>query len=76
MPEGAEYSSDEDEEGDLPMAKHWDSFEKDQKQSPNIGKSGIAKQGNVITTKHDLTVCGRRNACRVMEVIYNKIKLS
>lgn len=65
LPSGT--SSDEEDYDDDTKQEHWDSFEKAQKNSPNIGKNGIARQGKNITTKHDATVCGRRNACRVME---------
>uniref|UniRef100_A0A1E1XCP9 Serine/threonine-protein kinase RIO3 n=1 Tax=Amblyomma aureolatum TaxID=187763 RepID=A0A1E1XCP9_9ACAR len=50
-------------------ARHWDSFERNQKTAPAIGRSGVARQADGgFTTKHDATVCGRRNACRVMEL--------
>lgn len=63
--------SDTDEEGDLEEGeeRHWDSFERDKKTSPAIGRSGVARQANgAFKTKHDATVCGRRNACRIMEL--------
>lgn len=67
-------SEDEDEDGldgglGFGGARHWDSFERDQRTAQAIGRSGVARQpGGGFTTKHDATVCGRRNACRVMEL--------
>ncbi|KAL3183213.1 hypothetical protein MRX96_034265 [Rhipicephalus microplus] len=68
-------SEDEDEDdgldGGLGLGgnRHWDSFERDQRAAQAIGRSGVARQpGGGFTTKHDATVCGRRNACRVMEL--------
>ncbi|XP_064480995.1 serine/threonine-protein kinase RIO3-like [Ornithodoros turicata] len=61
--------SEDDDYVDEGEAKHWDSFERAQRTSPAIGRSGIARQSDGgFTTKHDATVCGRRNACRVMEL--------
>jgi len=48
--------------------RRWDSFEHAEKTQPNIGKSGFVRQGDVITTKHDPAICGRRNARRVMQL--------
>lgn len=62
---------DDDEDGGLGRggARHWDSFERDQRSSQAIGRSGVARQADGgFTTKHDATICGRRNACRVMEL--------
>ncbi|RWS29775.1 serine/threonine-protein kinase RIO3-like protein [Leptotrombidium deliense] len=62
-----EVQSDTDEDDNIDDAKReWDSFEKAEKSGITIGKQGFAKQGKVITTKHDANVCGRRNACKVM----------
>lgn len=64
-------SEDDDEDMGLGQSggRHWDSFERDQRTSQAIGRSGVARQaGGGFTTKHDATVCGRRNACRVMEL--------
>ncbi|KAH9383402.1 hypothetical protein HPB48_024644 [Haemaphysalis longicornis] len=60
-------SEDDDEDMGLGQSggRHWDSFERDQRTSQAIGRSGVARQaGGGFTTKHDATVCGRRNACR------------
>lgn len=48
-------------------SKHWDSFEKQQKQQICIGTKGFAKRNGVMTTKHDLEMSARKNACKVME---------
>lgn len=48
--------------------REWDSF--DSKPHVTLGKGGIAKgktDGKVQLTKHDAVVCGKRNACRIME---------
>lgn len=51
----------EDEDG-----RDWDTFSAGAKIT--VGKQGFAKsKGKVLSTKHDALVCGRRNACRVME---------
>lgn len=64
---GLSVSDEDTSQSDEDVPRSWDSFEVAEKNSPTIGKSGISKQGNVITTKHDANICGRRNACRVME---------
>lgn len=49
-------------------SREWDSF--DSKPHVTLGRSGIAKgktDGKVQLTKHDAIVCGKRNACRIME---------
>lgn len=48
-------------------SKHWDSFEKSQKEEVKIGRQGFALKNGVVTTKHDLDTTARRNACKVME---------
>ncbi|XP_021960139.1 serine/threonine-protein kinase RIO3 [Folsomia candida] len=58
--------SDEDEE-DLPPPKSWDSFEAHEKAFPQMPRCGYVKVNNELVTKHDVTMNGRRNACRVME---------
>ncbi|UYV68974.1 DSCR3 [Cordylochernes scorpioides] len=56
-----EYDPRAEEEED----RDWDLFEKDEKSWPTIGKSGINRsKDNVITTKHDPEMAGRRNACK------------
>uniref|UniRef100_A0A1W7R9K7 Serine/threonine-protein kinase RIO3 n=1 Tax=Hadrurus spadix TaxID=141984 RepID=A0A1W7R9K7_9SCOR len=57
---------DLDDDQDDPK-RHQDLFERAEKMSPTIGKNGISRKGNVITTKHDSVICGRRNAHRLME---------
>uniref|UniRef100_T1JPM7 Serine/threonine-protein kinase RIO3 n=1 Tax=Tetranychus urticae TaxID=32264 RepID=T1JPM7_TETUR len=50
--------------------RDWDSFESAEKGSAavTLGRKGFAKNAEgSYTTKHDPTVCGRRNACRVMD---------
>ncbi|KAG0433757.1 hypothetical protein HPB47_019618 [Ixodes persulcatus] len=72
LPEHLASDSDDEEDaldGGPDVARHWDSFERAERSSPAIGRSGVARQaGGGFTTKHDATVCGRRNACRVMEL--------
>lgn len=64
--------SDSDEEPEVDEStRDWDTFEEAQKNGSGvtIGKAGLAMQGNkVIATKHDSAVCGKRNACRVMDL--------
>lgn len=75
LPDGSFLDSDEDEDESLidPENREWDSFEKTAKENAGIilGSKGFAKQGNTIMTKHDPTICGRRNACRVMDLRSN-----
>ena len=62
--------SDSSSDSDYSIENHeWDVFEKSKKDRSGItiGKQGFAKKGNIITTKHDPNVCGRRNTCRVMD---------
>lgn len=50
--------------------REWDSFSSVEKGTSAItlGRKGFAKNAEgSYTTKHDPTVCGRRNACRVMD---------
>ena len=60
--------NDSGEEDEDPNAS-WDNFE--EKTGITLGNKGFARergpQGKVLSTKHDATLCGRRNACRVME---------
>ncbi|XP_023244343.1 serine/threonine-protein kinase RIO3-like [Centruroides sculpturatus] len=60
-------SDDESTDEDLDETKQEDTFEIAERQSPIVGKNGISRQGNTITTKHDLVRCARRNAHRLME---------
>lgn len=64
-------SSDEDPDKEYILEQnqkhHWHAFEQAEKAFQAVGKSGVVRQGNVTTTKHDTTVCNRRNACKLME---------
>lgn len=57
--------SDDDSESDVEEPTDWDSFENE--RNPVIGRSGFSQTNSQITTKHDANVCGRRNACKIME---------
>ncbi|XP_055944116.1 serine/threonine-protein kinase RIO3-like [Argiope bruennichi] len=65
-------SSEDDDDKDYFLEQnqknHWSNFEKAEKTFQAVGKSGVSRQGNVTTTKHDPTVCGRRNAGKLMEL--------
>ena len=37
--------------------------------TPNFNKTGIMGKGKNIVTKHDATICGRKNMARVMESV-------
>ena len=37
--------------------------------TPNFKKTGIMGKGKNIVTKHDATICGRKNTARVMESV-------
>ncbi|GFT75262.1 hypothetical protein NPIL_319581 [Nephila pilipes] len=66
-------SSDDDDDDDKELIleqnqkNHWHAFEQAEKTFQAVGKSGVSRHGNVTTTKHDLTVSGRRNAGKLME---------
>lgn len=60
-------SDDESADDDIDEFKQEDTFEIAERQYPVIGKNGISRQGNTITTKHDLVRCARRNTHRLME---------
>lgn len=65
------YSDDDDNDSDDTVERranrHWHNYDQAEKTFQSVGKSGICRQGNTTTTKHDATVCGRRNACKLME---------
>lgn len=61
------YWKDDDSSSDeTDDVRSWDAFEEGEKASPTVGKVGFTRNGSTITTKHDATICGRKNACRVM----------
>lgn len=45
-----------------------DSFEERERGEPVIPACGYVKQGTKFVTKHDLKICGRRNAERIMNL--------
>lgn len=51
----------EDFDEDYEPTTEWD------QQSPSFKKSGTTGRGKSIVTKHDATICGRRNASKLME---------
>lgn len=58
------FDSDQEEPDD---PKHWDRFEKNEKQLENLPKKGYGlDEDGIMITKHDERLCGVRNACRVM----------
>ncbi|GFX21780.1 hypothetical protein TNCV_2310591, partial [Trichonephila clavipes] len=65
-------SSDEDEDKEYVLEQnekcHWRAFEQAEKDFHAVGRSGVSRQGNVTTTKHDLNIWSRRNAGRLMEL--------
>lgn len=68
----ASHSDDDDEDEkdyflEQSAKNHWQNFDDAEKTFQSLGKSGFSKQGNTTTTKHDPTVCGRRNAGKLME---------
>jgi RIO kinase 3 len=58
---------DTDSEDDEDKGKEWDSFVSTEKAFKGMPKRGYQKKGDELVTKHDMTMSGRRNACRVME---------
>ncbi|CAL8069729.1 unnamed protein product [Orchesella dallaii] len=61
-----EDSSDEEMDSGK-KKKAWDKFEAHEKAFPVIPRCGYVKIDNEMVTKHDVTMSGRRNACKVME---------
>ncbi|KAG0718579.1 Serine/threonine-protein kinase RIO3 [Chionoecetes opilio] len=45
-----------------------DSFEARERKEPVIPACGYVKHGEKMITKHDLTICGRKNAARIMNL--------
>lgn len=69
-PDDLLYESDEEEKNKLTNLngkKNWDRFDTNEKEYSNIGRCGykLDEEGG-IKTKHDPTISGRRNACKVM----------
>ena len=64
-PEEEDSETDEEDEDD--KRKTWDSFEANERAFPEMPKCGYVKLSDGVVTKHDTTMSGRRNACRVME---------
>lgn len=70
----ASTSSDEEDDKEYFLEQnaknHWHNFDNAEKAFQAVGKSGVSRQGNTTTTKHDLTVSGRRNAGKLMAVMF------
>lgn len=66
IPENLVYDSDSEDDID-DKRQDWDSFVSTEKAFKCMPKCGYKKQGEEMVTKHDMTMSGRRNACRVME---------
>lgn len=66
-PENPVYDSDSEDDDIDDKCKEWDSFVSVEKAFKAMPKCGYKKQGYELVTKHDVTMSGRRNACRVME---------
>jgi len=67
IPENLIYGSDSEHEDIDDKHRQWDSFVTTEKAFKDIPKCGYKKRGEEMVTKHDMTMSGRRNACRVME---------
>lgn len=64
------YSDLEDEEAYHEYgedSKHWDFFEKSERNSVKVGRQGFTVSNGQVTTKHDIETNKCRNACKVME---------
>nr|XP_042903072.1 serine/threonine-protein kinase RIO3 [Parasteatoda tepidariorum] len=75
LPYATSFSSDEEDEDkeyylEQSAKNHWHNFEQAEKTFQAVGRSGVSRQGGVMTSKHDPTMCGRRNAGRLMEVAF------
>lgn len=66
IPENLVYDSDSENDND-DKGQEWDSFVSTEKAFKDMPKRGYKKEGDEMVTKHDMTMSGRRNACRVME---------
>ncbi|KAJ9586222.1 hypothetical protein L9F63_020131 [Diploptera punctata] len=67
IPENLLYDSEDEECTSEDKPREWDSFVSTEKAFKEMPKCGYKKQGSEMVTKHDITMSGRRNACRVME---------
>ncbi|XP_069699762.1 serine/threonine-protein kinase RIO3 [Periplaneta americana] len=67
LPENLVYDSDSEDEDVDDKHREWDSFVSTEKAFKAMPKCGYKKEGDAMVTKHDMTMNGRRNACRVME---------
>ncbi|CAG2170526.1 unnamed protein product [Oppiella nova] len=65
--EAFESDSDDDFHEYGEDSKHWDSFEKSERQAVKVGRQGFAVRNGVVTTKHDLETTARKNACKAMD---------
>ncbi|KAF2881245.1 hypothetical protein ILUMI_24925 [Ignelater luminosus] len=68
VPQHSDFQSESEEEEveDIRDRKDWDRFDTVQREFRTIPPCGyIMKDGNMIT-KHDITLSGRRNACKFM----------
>ncbi|GIY90891.1 hypothetical protein CDAR_491081 [Caerostris darwini] len=72
LPADTVISDDDDEEDndyflEQRQKQHYQKIDDAEKTFQAVGKSGVSRQGNITTTKHDLTICGRRNVGKLME---------
>lgn len=64
-----DHGRDRGRDSDSDRDRDWDRFEGEERTRQTLNKRGFAlgKDGKVSLTKHDSTLCARRNACKVME---------
>lgn len=71
LPETSVSSDEDDDEKDFFLEQnaknHWQNIDNAEKTFHALGRSGVSRQGNTTTTKHDLTMCGRRNIGKMMK---------
>nr|XP_026501032.1 serine/threonine-protein kinase RIO3 [Vanessa tameamea] len=67
VPEHLVYDSESDDEDvGFSHKKDWDRFETNEKEFASLPKRGYIMKDGEMVTKHDSTINGRRNACKVM----------
>ncbi|EFA07752.1 serine/threonine-protein kinase RIO3 [Tribolium castaneum] len=68
MPHNFDFESDSEEEEivDIRDRRDWDRFDTLQRQFDSIPPCGYKMQNGSMVTKHDVTMNGRKNACKLL----------
>lgn len=63
---GQDTESEDEELIDVMDRKDWDRFDNVERSISSIPRCGYMKQGGNMVTKHDMTLSGRKNACKLL----------